>query len=469
MAFLHGVETIVKTDGPIPINIVKSAVIGVVGIAPTEYGQNEAVVVSGTKDAASFGKEVPGFNIPKALAAIFAQGAGQVIVVNVFDATDHTTTVTRESKTPTAGKLSLGYAPIGTVTIENNDNSASTLVLNEDYTIDAYGNFVALTANVVNGTALKFTYKKLNAAAVTSSVIIGEYDEEAGTRTGMQVWDNAKNTLGYNPKILIAPGYSSASGVQTELISKADKFRAVALIDVAYGTTVSSAITERGVGGDYTSASKRAVYCYPFVKAYDKATDANEDRPFSQFLAGVIASRDLSDGYWWSPSNKEVKGIVGLERSLSAAINDSTSDVNQLNEVGITTVFNAFGTGFRSWGNRSAAYPANTTPDQFINVQRTCDVIHESLEQAALQFIDRPINQGLIDSIRESGNAFIRTLIQRGALLPGSKLVYDTNNNSAEDLAAGHLTFDLVMMVPVPGERLTFNSFLDISLLSSLA
>jgi phage tail sheath protein FI len=97
------------------------------------------------------------------------------------------------------------------------------------------------------------------------------------------------------------------------------------------------------------------------------------------------------------------------------------------------------------------------------------DVVHESLEDASLQFIDRPINQALIDAIRETGNAFMRTLIQRGALLTGSKvLTYIKADNPDTEVAAGHLTFALTFMVPVPGERITLQSSLDISLFSSL-
>ena len=76
------------------------------------------------------------------------------------------------------------------------------------------------------------------------------------------------------------------------------------------------------------------------------ATDTEVLEPLSQRLAGVIAAKDIEKGYWWSPSNTEIKGIVGMELPVTA--------------------------------------PAN-----FINVQRTADIIHESLEYAMLQFLDR--------------------------------------------------------------------------------
>lgn len=469
--FLHGVETIQQNKGPRPVNVVKSAVIGLVGIAPLDSNKNQLIQVNGTKDAAQFGSQVPGFTIPQALDAIFKQGVASVLVVNVFDSTAHCSDVTAEPQVVTAGKLKLAFAPIGTVTVLNNAGEASGFVLGTDYSIDEYGNFKVLSASIANGITLKFTYKKLNAAAITSSVIIGTYNSGTGARTGMKAWALGKNQFGFNPKILIAPGYSSIAAVATEMISQSDMFRSICLLDAAYGTTVSAAIAGRGVDSvtNFKTASKRAYLLYPYLKAYDAATDSNVDQPYSQFMAGVIAANDQNNGYWFSPSNKEIKGIVGVERNITAGASDITSDANILNEAGITTVFNTFGSGYNTWGNRSAAYPTTTTPDQFIAVQRTADVIHESLEQAALQFVDRPITKALIDSIRETANGFIRQLIQRGALLPGSEVIYDDNDNPVNELAAGHLTFSIVMMPPVPGERITFNSFIDISLLQNVA
>jgi phage tail sheath protein FI len=148
-------------------------------------------------------------------------------------------------------------------------------------------------------------------------------------------------------------------------------------------------------------------------------------------------------------------------------INDPQSEVNLLNEVGITTLFNTFGTGIRTWGNRSAAWPSVTHPKNFINVRRTADILHESVEYSMLQFIDMPINNALIDSITESVNSFIRTMVGRGALLDG-KCTYDRNKNPPTEVALGHLVFDIDFMPPTPAERMTFESFINIDLIKQL-
>ncbi len=95
------------------------------------------------------------------------------------------------------------------------------------------------------------------------------------------------------------------------------------------------------------------------------------------------------------------------------------------------------------------------------------DVIEESVELAMLQFIDQPISNALITAILASVNAFLRTLIQRGALVAGSAS-YDPAENPPSQISAGQLVFDIDVMPPPPAERLTFQTFIDVSLLQQL-
>lgn len=465
--FLHGIETIEIDQGPRPITEVKTAVIGLVGIAPTGEAQ-KCILVRNDVDAAQFGKRLPGFNIPDSLEHIFAQGAGTVIVVNVFNVATHTTQVTDEQQTVTNGTLKLSAAPIGTVTLKTVAGDPSPYVAGTDYTLDEFGNFTVVPGKIPNATVIKFSFKKLNPSAVTSAHIVGAVDG-SGNRTGIQALDLAFNQFGFKPKILIAPGYSSATTVAQGLLEAADRLRAITYLDATYGLTVNEVVATRGSSSNFFTSNKRAVLVYPYLKAYDEATNTDTvDFPYSAFIAGVTAATDNEFGYWYSPSNKEISSITGVERPISAGVNDANSDANTLNAAGIVSVFNSFGTGYRTWGNRNASWPTNTRPDNFISIVRIADVVHESLEQAGLQFSDRPINQALIDDLRESGNAFIRVLVGRGALLEGSQVTYDVADNTPEQLAAGNITFRIVFMGSTPAERITFKSILDISLFKNI-
>lgn len=475
--FLHGVETIVVEKGARPIQTVKSAVIGLVGTAPiyeadaADQTVNKPVLVLSDRDAAKyFGSAASGYTIPQALDAIFDQGAGTVIVVNVFDPAVHKSSVADEAKTlGTDDKATLAHIGVRNVVVKNTAGT-TTYVQDTDYTLDAVkGVITRLAAGAITaGQSLKVSYDYADPTKVLAADIIGTVDG-SGNRTGLKALKDSYTLFGFFPKLIIAPVYCTQVSVATEMDATAGAVRGMALVDAPIGTTVANAITGRGPAGtiNFNFAGKRMVLCYPHLKVYDAATDSERLEPYSQRLAGVIAAKDNERGYWWSPSNTEIKGITGVERQLTAMINDPTSEVNLLNEKGIVTIFNSFGSGIRTWGNRTAAWPSVTSPDNFINVQRTADILHESVEYSMLQFIDYPINQALIDSIRESVNSFIRTLIGRGALIDG-KCGYDPAKNPPTEIALGHITFDIEFMPPTPAERITFESYINIDLLKNL-
>lgn len=470
--FLHGVETIEILKGPRPIRQVKTAVVGLIGTAPTG-AVNVPTIVLSERDAAAFGelRYAGGYTIPQALDAIFDQGAGTVIVINVCDPAIHKAAVTNEAVTlpATTGRAKLAHAYVSDVTVKS-DNLSVTYTAGTDFELDAAaGEIVRVSAGAIPpGASLKVSYTYVDPTAVTASDIIGTVTA-SGARTGMKALDDTYNLFGFNAKLLIAPVYGTLTSVSAELISMAHKLRAMALIDAPVGVTVQQVIQGRGPSGsiNFNTSSERAILCYPHLKVFDAATGQERLEPMSQRLAGVICRKDAENGYWWSPSNTEILGITGTERPITARVNDAQSEANLLNENGVVTLFNSFGSGLRTWGNRSAAWPSLTHPRNFINVRRTADVLHESVEYSMLQFIDSPIDDGLIDAIRESVNGFIRTLMARGALIDGS-CTYDPAKNPPTEIALGHLTFDITFMPPTPAERISFESFIDINLLRGL-
>jgi len=497
VSFLHGIEVIEVDSGPVPVTVVKTAVIGLIGSAPTwavEAPQtapaiNTPTLVSSALDAANFGPLVRGYTIPYVLSAIQAQGAGQAIVVNVFDPTRHFTAVAAAAQTFNAqGAINLGHMGISDVVVTS-DPAGTTYVANTDYTVDTINGIITLIpttsgGQIASGATVLVAFNYADPGKVTDSDIIGAVS--GGAYTGLQALQTTYGTMGFFPKILIAPGYSQNADVATAQVALANMIRAMALIDSPPSTAVATAINNRGATGyAFNTSSKRAVLCYPQETFFDTGIvptgvtlsttgspvtsqfGAIAVGPYSSWVAGAIAAQDLANGYWWSPSNVEVEGILGPDVQIYSSAVDANSDVNTLNSNGILTVFNAFGTGLRVWGNRSSAYPGSTAPDNFISVRRTMDVIEESVELAMLQFIDQPISNALITAIVASVNAFLRTLIQRGALVAGSAS-YNPAENPPSQIAAGQLVFDIDVMPPPPAERLTFQTFIDVSLLQQL-
>lgn len=216
-----------------------------------------------------------------------------------------------------------------------------------------------------------------------------------------------------------------------------------------------------------TNSAGSTTYVKDTDYSFDPATGTEVLADLATYAAGALSRKDQENGYWWSPSNTELLGVTGVETPIDAMINDPNSEANLLNEAGIITVFNSYGTGIRLWGNRSAAFPSETHPKNFINVLRTADVIAESLEYYTLQYIDRPLDNALIDAIVESCNAFMRKLKADGAIIDG-KVWFDPADNETTELAAGHVTFTYDFMPPTPAERVTYKSIVNIDYLNQL-
>lgn len=475
--FLHGVETINIEQGGKPIRVVKSAVIGIIGTAPifqaatADQTVNKPVLILNELTAAQyFGSEkLAGYTIPKALKAAFKKGAATVVVVNVFDPAIHKTAVVAEPHVlGTDNTAALAYPGVAAVVVKN-AGGTTTYVLDTDYTVDpATGVISGMGATLTAGVSITVDYDYADPTKVLAADIIGTVDV-SGNRTGLQALLNCYSLFGFKAKIIIAPSYSTQNSIATEMVAVAGKVKGVAYIDAPIGTTFQQVIEGRGPSGtiNFQTSSRRAMLCYPALQVYDAATDSIELQPYSQFLAGIRAWKDNENGYWWSSSNTQIDGIVGIERALTAEINDPGSEVNALNEVGITTVFNSFGTGFRVWGNRTAAWPAETGSEVFECVMRTGDVIGDSIEYSMLQHIDKPLNNALIDAIVESVRGFLRKLIGDGAILDGA-CWYDPADNETAELALGHVTFRYDYMPPPATERITFKRTLNLDYLKNL-
>ena len=468
--YLHGIETTEVERGPRAIKVVKSGVIALVGTAPA--GPVNALTLSLTEvDGAQFGPEtLDGFSIPRALAGIYDYGAGTVLVINVLDPAVHRSNVVAQARQfGDNDLLQLGHGALQALTLKSADG-ATTYVLGTDYSVTMLTGKVKRLAGgaiAANG-QVKADYTHADPSLVTPADIIGAVNI-AGQRSGLKAFADSYNLFGFFPKLFIAPGFSTLNSISVELIAAAEQMGGIAYIDAPIGTTVQQVIAGRGPAGtlNFNTSSDRVRLCYPHVKVYDAATDGERLEPLSIRAAGLRAKVDLDDGYWWSSSNRELVGVIGLERALTARVDDPSSEVNLLNEVGITTVFNSFGTGLRLWGNRTAAWPTDTHPSNFENVLAVGDIIDESIEYFCLQFIDQPTTNAWIDSVSESVNAFLRKLVADGAILDG-RCWYDPADNEATELAAGHVTFRRDYMPPTPAERITHKTRVNIDYLKNL-
>lgn len=297
-------------------------------------------------------------------------------------------------------------------------------------------------------------------AVVVVRVDVGASDVEklanvagdASAQTGVFALLNASHLTGQKPKILAAPGFTAststetASPVATNLIAVANRLRAMVVID-GPNTDEATALAVFGLYG-----SDRLYMVDPAVRILDPVTDDYVTRPASGFVAGIISHMDITKGFWWSPSNQLVNGIIGTARPVTFAISDPETEANRLNEAGVATIIRE--SGFRLWGNRTAASDPLWA---FLPVRRTADMIYESIEMALLWAMDRPFSAQLLLDIRDSVQGYLNSLKARGAIL-GGKVWLDPELNSEANLKAGKLYLDFDIEPPAPLEHLTFRA-----------
>lgn len=84
-------------------------------------------------------------------------------------------------------------------------------------------------------------------------------------------------------------------------------------------------------------------------------------------------------------------------------------------------------------------------------------MIYESIEDSMLWAMDRPFSKQLITDIKDSVQAYLNTLVARGALLGGSVWL-DPEKNTQATLQDGQLYLSFDIEPPAPLERLTFEA-----------
>jgi phage tail sheath protein FI len=284
--------------------------------------------------------------------------------------------------------------------------------------------------------------------AETRSNIAGD----AADQTGAWALLTAENRTGQTPRILAAPGFTrnlvpaNVNPVTSALLSVAARLRSVVIADGPNTTEAAALEDAENYGSD------RLYIVDPAVRVLDSVTDTVVTLPASAHVAGVLSATDATRGFWWSPSNRIIEGILGTARPIDFAISDPETQANRLNEGKVATIVRK--DGFRLWGNRS------TTADPlwaFLSVRRTADMVYESIEAALLWAMDRPFSEQLLRDIRDSVQSYLNSLKARGAIL-GGRVWVDPEFNSATDLAAGKLTVDFDIEPPAPLEHLTFRA-----------
>lgn len=446
-AFHHGSETIRVDGGSSPVYTVDGAITAIIGTAPTG-AVNELTVCQTSKDFAQFGAELTnaGFTIPDAAHIWTRYKSGIAYVVNVCNPAKHKTDVTDEVLVQDSDTLVAKTKKPALIAVAN-VKDGSTVLSASDYTVNFLTGEVQFKSK---RSAPKISYTHIDPSKVTEADIIGAYVSSTGKRTGMELVTEGFNRFGADAKIIIAPEFDKTATCAAALTILADKLHGIAYYDAPKGTNLSQALMGRGNLGtiNFNTSSDRAQLFFPHVIGLLGVES------LATHAAGLRMKTDVEQGYWFSISNRELLGVTGLEVGLTARVDDPQSETNRLNEKGITTVFNSYGTGYRMWGNRLACFPTTSHIKNFEVAQRTGDLIDESIRRFELQYIDRPIDDALIDSLTEGIRTYLGTV--RGIVGYSVSLDYDYDLVDAFSKGQVPIVYDYTPKLPM--ERATNTS-----------
>ncbi|YCI81122.1 phage tail sheath protein [Enterobacteriaceae bacterium] len=293
------------------------------------------------------------------------------------------------------------------------------------------------------------------AFAQTVSNVIGTTDA-SGNYTGLKALLTAEAVTGVKPRILGVPGLDTQE-VATALASVCQKLRAFGYISAWGCKTVSEATAYRA-----NFSQRELMVIWPDFLAWDTVNSTSATAFATARALGLRAAIDQSTGWHKTLSNVGVNGVTGISASVFWDLQESGTDADLLNEAGVTTLIRK--DGFRFWGNRTCS---DDPLFLFENYTRTAQVIADTMADAHMWAVDKPVTATLIRDIIDGINAKFRELKSNGYLID-AQCWFDESANDEATLKAGKLVIDYDYTPVPPLENLTLRQRITDKYLANL-
>ncbi|MEW4411531.1 phage tail sheath family protein [Clostridium sp. AN503] len=494
MAYKHGIEVTEKaTSFPSPMST-KYGVQVIFGTAPVNLARNPAInrpVRAGSfeeaVEALGYSDDWEKYTLCQSMDASFKLfQVNPVIFVNVLDPERHMQEFpekTCEVKNHQATVDAEGILK-GTVAVTAQLSSARTgkaragenglpgepyaLVEGTDYIVDfdSYGQLVItlLSAGVAYGVAeLTVTGKFIDPDMVTEEDLIGAYDVETGKETGMEVLRQIYPLYGVSPGMLLAPGWTQKPNIGAALQEKcrdiSGAFRCTCLLDLDTELAKKYSDCEK-VKEDMGYYDEHAIVLWPMVTAGGKRY--RYSAVYGAMMSyNTVANNDVPYLY---PSNKELNADGAVLADGTEILLDQTQ-AGAVNGAGIVTAFRDV--TWKSYGNNTGCYPGNTDPkDRWIGCRRMFDYVANYFVVEYRKRLDGSMNRRLVDDIVNSFNIWGNSLTAAG-MCAGLYADFKQNENTLEDVLAGHLKLHIYFAPFTPAEYINALMEFDVAALET--
>lgn len=311
-------------------------------------------------------------------------------------------------------------------------------------------------ANQANSICVVVRVAAAEDEAAQTANVIGTVDA-TGKYTGAKALLLAKAKLGVQPRIIGAPGLDTQA-VATELATIAKKLRAFAYV-YAWGCETK----EEVVAYRDSFSARELMVIWPNFVAFNVDTAQTETVPAVAVAMGLRAKIDNEIGWHKTLSNVAVNGVTGIDADVTWDLQDPATDAGYLNSNEITTLIQH--DGFRFWGSRTCS---DDPLFAFENYTRTAQIMADTIAEAHMWAIDKPMHGSLVNDMLEGIKAKQREWTRLGYLIGGDAW-YDPELNSKDTLKAGKLYIDYDYTPVPPLEDLTFRQRITDSYLAEFA
>ncbi len=280
-------------------------------------------------------------------------------------------------------------------------------------------------------------------AADQNSKVIGTVTPD-GKYTGMQALLSAEASLGIKPRILGCPGLDTVD-VSAALAGIAQKLRAFAYASCWQCENITSAFDYRKNFGQ-----RELMLIYGDFKKWNTATNKSDLSMAVANALGLRAKIDEEIGWHKTLSNVAVTGVTGVSKDIFWDLQNPATDAGLLNAKEITCLIRR--DGYRFWGNRTCS---DEPLFAFENYTRTAQVLADTIADAHMWAVDKPLTPTLVKDIIEGINAKFRELRSNGYIIDASAF-YDSEINDRATLKAGKLYIDYDYTPVPPLENIMF-------------
>jgi len=453
-------ETVLVYAGTAPVNLIK----GYKERKLTNYPV-KLVDWGNSQRTAGYSENWEAYTLCEAMAAHFDNklgNIGPIYVINVLDPDIHR----KAEQTKQSVTFTNGRAEFVSDTIILDTLLLADLVKDVDYSIDY--NF---TKNSVIISSLKddepiagtkeAAFYEVDPQKIGEADIIGGITSE-GEYSGLSVLDLFYQETNQVPDLILAPRYSELPKVYNAMV------RAAQAINGHWQDFVLADLPIEDANGAVDTIEK--------AKAWKKSKAYNSERAKSFWpqsiddATGRIYHNSTLAAVEFLRADSEHDGIpmqtcsnkaVPITRqyfgknSKNRGFDQQTA--NGLNQVGIsTTVF--WDGKMVLWGGHTDAYLHGMDVDPrtiFDTYMRTLFYCINNFQKRQGKTIDKPFNVQKKDSILNLEQARLDTLVGKGALLDGAKIMFLASENSTTDMMNGDFMFDIPVTTTPQAKSLT--------------